>query len=702
MDVARIIVESGTFNGGFGTSQAEGVHGDCSLIIHDGTFNGSINNNEGGTISISGGYFSVDPTAYLLPGYEVETLTASATGDDLVAYNAGAIYKVETLKVAQIGDVKYASLADAIAAVPTDGTATTITMIDNETVAEGVSLTVPATKNIVLDLNGKTITGSSTTVSPNFYFITNKGTLEITDNSTGTSGKITYGCTNPNPGWTNEYVTICNEGGTFTLTNGTIENTSGGLSYAVNNRSVAQGTATFNLNGGTVSAPSGDAAIRVYQSVYNANSPYDNFVNVTGGTILDSGIFVDSYIGTNVDGSNSHLTINISGGEIHGLLDLKLRHPYNINLNITDGTFVDTKLWVRKFTSEWKGSAEPTEPIVTISGGQFQFYKDTNDKYLAFGLAYDCGTTSWTSYTQPYSVSGGIFNVDLNNFSGIKFPVGMKGVANTDVETKDDYPYTVGESDIIEGDIILIDGEDYVFALDKTVTGQITYQRSFDNDHVGVYQSWLVPFDYVITAADVQKFQFYKINMVANSRTEGNAGNVNENSVFVHIKEMGEGEILRANKPYVIKTLDGYTTGEVIDFESATGATLHGKRINACNSTATSVATYDFYATYNPTTAQKTHDFLYINYLGTMSWANTVTIGSYRWIIKMTAKEEDYAPVFGFINDDGATDIRDAEFASDDDIEGFYTLNGVKVETPSKGVYIVKYNDGRTKKVNLK
>lgn len=339
--------------------------------------------------------------------------------------------------VARIGSTEYATLADAIADVPTNGTKTTIAMIANETVAADNTMAIAATKNIVLDLNGKTITGSSTTSSPNFYFITNKGTLEITDNSEGALGKITYGCSAAT--YSNEYVTICNEGGTFTLTNGKIENTSGGLSYAVNNRSVAQGIATFNLNGGTISAPSGDAAIRVYQSVYNASSPYDNIVNVTGGTILNSGIFVDSYIGNNVDGSNSHLNVNISGGTVNGLIDYKLRHPYNIALNITGGDFENAKLWVRKYTSEYKPSTEPTAPIVHISGGKFSF---ENNK--AFGLAYDCGATSWTSYTQPYDVSGGVFNVDLNNFSGIAFPEGKTGVANTDPTTKTAYPYTVG------------------------------------------------------------------------------------------------------------------------------------------------------------------------------------------------------------------------------------------------------------------
>ena len=36
------------------------------------------------------------------------------------------------------------------------------------------------------------------------------------------------------------------------------------------------------------------------------------------------------------------------------------------------------------------------------------------------------------------------------------------------------------------------------------------------------------------------------------------------------------------------------------------------------------------------------------------------------------------------------------------EIEGIYTLGGVKVEHPVKGVNIIKYADGRTKKINVK
>ena len=38
----------------------------------------------------------------------------------------------------------------------------------------------------------------------------------------------------------------------------------------------------------------------------------------------------------------------------------------------------------------------------------------------------------------------------------------------------------------------------------------------------------------------------------------------------------------------------------------------------------------------------------------------------------------------------------------DGEIEGIYTLGGIKVEHPVKGVNIIKYTDGRTRKINVK
>ena len=126
---------------------------------------------------------------------------------------------VRKVYVAQIGTAKYESLAQAIAAAPTDGTETTITMIADS--AEPAVITVASGKNVVLDLNGKTV--SYTTDAKSVYFITNEGTLTIEDNSANADGQVLL-TAQPDTGYSKETVTIYNCGGTLTLASGTIKN----------------------------------------------------------------------------------------------------------------------------------------------------------------------------------------------------------------------------------------------------------------------------------------------------------------------------------------------------------------------------------------------------------------------------------------------------------------------------------------------
>ena len=362
-----------------------------------------------GTVIVSGGTFNKQPEASII------------AADYEAVDNGNGTWTVQELQgVAQIGTTTYETLAEAIAAVPTDGTKTTIKMIANEAMATGATLEVAASKNIVLDLNGKVIAGNGGN-GANFFFLTNRGVLEITDSSAGQNGKITGTWTNPDSGYSKQFNTIYNIDGKLTLSAGTVEVTSGYLSYAVNNSSNAWGVGddketVFTITGGTVTAPSGDAAIRVYQNCGSNSNPLShNTLNISGGLIKDGGIFVDTYIyKANPASSGDHIstTINISGGEIHGLIDMKMRHAYHTSLNVTGGNFVDAKMWVRKYTNEWgSGLAEPTVPVVNISGGTWNFVSGK-----AFGLAYDCGATSWSTYTKPYSITGGTFNVDPTTF----------------------------------------------------------------------------------------------------------------------------------------------------------------------------------------------------------------------------------------------------------------------------------------------
>ena len=324
---------------------------------------------------------------------------------------------------------KFDSLAKAFAAVPTDGSTMTIQMITNS--VETVVSTNAATMNVILDLNGWTVSHAGVST-----LITNFGTLTIQDSSENKTGLLQL-----TSGVGAQSMTVYNLGGTLTLASGKIENTSGGLAYAVNNAVNWGHVSTFNMTGGTLSAPNGDADLRVYNNTsFSVTADCKNYVNISGGTLASNGIFVDTYLGgtysASFTGDNLANEINISGGTINGLIDLKIRHPFNTALNITGGDFTNAKMWVRKYSSEYNASlAEPTASMVYISGGKFAFVAGK-----AFGLSYDCGATSWTTYAKPYAVSGGVFNLEVPAFACAE---GYIPVDNTDAETSAAYPYTV-------------------------------------------------------------------------------------------------------------------------------------------------------------------------------------------------------------------------------------------------------------------
>lgn len=245
-------------------------------------------------------------------------------------------------------------------------------------------------------------------------------------------------------------------------------------------------------------------------------------------------------------------------------------------------------------------------------------------------------------------------------------------------------------------DITLIDGTgDYNITTDVTVKSA-TYKRSFSAVKIGKYQSWFVPFDYTITAEDAIKFNFFKINMIANSDTEGNAENVDDSKIWIHLKAMNVDETLYANKPYVIRPVEGeYTADEEYSFIGSTtmgSTTLKAKDEAIVRQTATSVATYDFYGTYTNTESKKHHDFLYVSVNGQICWSVAnwqYSVPPYRWIIRMTAKDGNYARTINFTeNNSETTGISDVNSKSEEAAAN-YTISGQRVSTLKKGLYIV-------------
>jgi hypothetical protein len=238
--------------------------------------------------------------------------------------------------------------------------------------------------------------------------------------------------------------------------------------------------------------------------------------------------------------------------------------------------------------------------------------------------------------------------------------------------------------------------EEYPYP-DGIAASKVTYTRSFSSGQVDKYQAWYVPFDYTITEEDEGNFQFYRISMIAAAEEAGVVGDIE--NIYIYIQPVGAGTVLRCNRPYVVVP-KAILTNHVFVAEGIDK--LYPENTTSRLDEKTTHFRYDFYGNYQ------------VKYFGAgeiyaMNKGNIALskgnnrLGTYRWYIKTTPIDDDYAKPNIFIAEgDGDTNSIVNRKASYDEIEGIYTLGGMKVEHPVKGVNIIKYTDGRTKKINVK
>ena len=140
------------------------------------------------------------------------------------------------------------------------------------------SLTIPAGKNIVLNLNGCTLSATENSTG-SYAIITNQGTLTVSD-SKGT-GMMQLTATVDRE-W-NAYSSVISNtvGGVLTVNGGTIEHRGGtAMAYGIDNLTNGKGTsAVATINGGTVKSTY--RAIRQFLNGVEAN----NSLTINGGTI---------------------------------------------------------------------------------------------------------------------------------------------------------------------------------------------------------------------------------------------------------------------------------------------------------------------------------------------------------------------------------------------------------------------------------
>ncbi len=391
----------------------------------------------------------------------------------------------EGTAVAEVNGTQYGTLAEAIAAVPTDGTETTITMIADGSAAD---LVIAANQNIVLDLNGKTITANCA-MGHNPFKVT-AGTLTVRDTSETGTGKIYSSDTASALGAAIKaeqsgslvFESGCVEAGlpisfsstaasSLTITGGTFTRTKGGSTNSYVLHLMGAGTAT--ITGGTFNAPSGNCiytpgngtpsrtgTLTISGGTFNATSN-NAVVNTAAGTvIIEGGTFTNSSKASGMTAATSYATIKSIGS----------------TLEITGGTFTNNN--AEGYVLYQYNSSSGTKSA-SVSGGEFTGKVEVkgNKATQKAELSISGGTFSGTvnqGTNATLSISGGTYNADPSAYvaegyevidnNDSTWTVVPSGVAQTgDADNKTNY-------DTVEEAIAAVDGS----ATAITITGATT------------------------------------------------------------------------------------------------------------------------------------------------------------------------------------------------------------------------------------
>ena len=277
----------------------------------------------------------------------------------------------------------------------------------------------------------------------------------------------------------------------------------------------------------------------------------------------------------------------------------------------------------------------------------------------------------------------------------------------TDIVAPDDYDWKDNGDDTSslalteEMEMILIDGKPYPVSKSATYK-KVTYRRTFTKDHKKNLQAWYVPFNYTITDDDVTNFQFYKIHMIANSKEAG--GTVtSQDYIYIYIEPLATGYELKANVPYLVRPLNVLTDHDFV----MENIVLNAPKTTSTKHLETSEHKYDFYGCYNEYKPSYTGECYWMSASGLLTpGSSAYSLKSYRWYLKQTVNDfnVDAKATFVFVeSEDGeATGINGTSIESSDEIEGVYSSNGVKLDTPQKGMNIIRYKNGKTKKIMVK
>lgn len=297
-------------------------------------------------------------------------------------------------------------------------------------------LSIPADKEIILDLYGNTLSYTSATAGD--AMITNNGSLTIKD-SRG-NGKVSYSYTGtPDTGYTKGNYTIFNNG-KLVLENGIIENTTAAMShasYAVNTnagsefimndgkvlnlnshavRMLSSGLAANNMtmNGGYIE---GTRAIQIQLPSNNTATAPEVNLKITGGELKSNEATYNLAIYAYSSGQSAEkVSIEITGGVFNGnvMFDATFSNRLKDDgIKVSGGTF-------KGIYGIYSYSANDVSSKITINGGTFHgFYAMLYTMYyMGSGEKMDVIMQGNASLTESLVIPKGVtINLDLNGYT---------------------------------------------------------------------------------------------------------------------------------------------------------------------------------------------------------------------------------------------------------------------------------------------
>ena len=357
-------------------------------------------------ISITGGTFATDVSAYVAEGY---VQNENGTVEQLGATNA----------VAEVGNTYYKTLAEAVSAADNN----TVTLLKNTF----EDVVIPADKTITLDLNGKKIVNSTTAQDSKVandarkHTITNNGTLTIMDSvGGGVVDNVSHGrAALYNNGTITEI-----KGGKFTrsVDNSTDSESANGNSWYV----------VYNAEGATISKISNGEflALGHFSSLFSNCGTIDE---ISGGTFTQ-----DHFIAFKNEG-----TVNKISGGVFSSADESCIQNWGTIGEICGGTITAGSLGIWNLSSDKYTSKGTVEKISDgVISGTKEAIRLSNYDVEDLNKSAD-SLTNWASAT----IVGGKVNGALKVGNGTRVSI-SGGYFTTDPSAYVASGYVAGTSDV--------------------------------------------------------------------------------------------------------------------------------------------------------------------------------------------------------------------------------------------------------------